>query len=251
MPLAGFPWVGSWIYIPQTMNAAVSACTAIFGKEGPLKAAKTQPQRFQWLTSKSVVSGDLEAGGESEKEGEVLYAILSATRYWMRIYSMLVIPSINTDRCWYRYWMLDTRCSGHYTDRCCEWYWMLDTRCWVMRFRLETTDAAFNWNRHCSNTGTTQEHHSQHYNRRAQQHRHYPASSIQYRASLTAKISIPTLQHSNTPAFQPQSPTTPALPSIQHPVSSITHSKDQYSNRSIEYPVSSIEYRDLQTVTYH
>jgi len=63
-----------------------------------------------------------------------------------------------------------------------------------------------------NNTGTTQhpassiEHHSQqrsafqhsnipilqHSNRRAQQHRHYPASSIQYRASLTAKTSIPT-----------------------------------------------------------
>ena len=52
-----------------------------------------------------------------------------------------------------------------------------------------------------------------------QQHRHYPASSIQYRASLTANISIPTLQHSNTPAFQ------------------------RRAQRHWHYPVSSIQYR--------
>jgi hypothetical protein len=47
MPLAGFPGMGTWIYIPQTMNADVFACTDIFGEEGPLKAGKTQPYRFQ------------------------------------------------------------------------------------------------------------------------------------------------------------------------------------------------------------
>ncbi|MDP6353878.1 MAG: hypothetical protein QF473_02165, partial [Planctomycetota bacterium] len=63
-------------------------------------------------------------------------------------------------------------------------------------------------------------------------------------------------QHSNTPTFQyssipTQSPTTLALSSIEHPVSSITHSKNRHSSRSIQCPASSIEYRDLQTVTYH
>lgn len=47
MLLAGTPGMGAWIYILQTMNAEVSACTAIFGEEGPLKATKTQPQCFQ------------------------------------------------------------------------------------------------------------------------------------------------------------------------------------------------------------
>ena len=50
----------------------------------------------------------------------------------------------------------------------------------------------------------------QHSSRRIQKRRQYPASGIQYRSPL----SIPILQQ-----FQPQSPTTSALPSIEHPVS--------------------------------
>ncbi len=109
---------------------------------------------------------------------------------------------------------------------------MLDTGCWVMRFRLETTDAASTK----TDIAVTP-----------------VLPSIQHPASLSAKNSTPALQHSSiptaaanntgtaqhpvslsaknsTPTFQPQQPTTPALPSIQYPVSSITLSKEQHSN---------------------
>jgi hypothetical protein len=57
------------------------------------------------------------------------------------------------------------------------------------------------------------------------------------------------------PAFQPHYPAKPALPSIQHPASSITHSKNQlrHSNRTTQqnrhYPASSIEYHSQQKPT--
>ena len=135
-----------------------------------------------------------------------------------------------------RCWMLDTRCwsyrvstpIGADTDTGC---WILDAGLCgsgskrPMRRSTETdiatTPALPSIEHPVSSITHCKDQHSNTpaFQPQSQQHRHYPASSIQYRASLTANISIPTLQHSNTPAFQ------------------------RRAQRHWHYPVSSIQYR--------